>query len=96
MFDFFSLIHFGMWSFVANTIAATWEPPLWVHILYTLIAGYSWEGFEYFAQRKWPAKWSHRIEPWTNSWVGDIIANCLGSAFGWFVVAYYRKNYKIL
>jgi hypothetical protein len=94
--DLWSIIHFGFWAFIASAVAAAWEPCLAVHLIYTLVLGFVWEIFEYFAQRKWPEKWSHKIEPWVNSWIADPIANLLGASFGWFVVAYYRSNYHIL
>lgn len=93
MFDLWSVIHFCFWAFVSSSVAATWEPPLWVHLVYTLIIGYAWEVFEHFAQRRWPEKWSNRIEPWSNSWVADPLLNLLGASFGWFVVGYYRGRF---
>ena len=95
MVDFWSIIHFGMWAFLSSTISATFEPPLWVHWLYTSVLGYAWEGIEYYLQRKFPAKWSNKTETWQNSWIGDPLSNLLGATFGWFVVAFYRKHYWI-
>lgn len=95
MVDLWSVIHWAFWAFFASTISAVWEPPLWVHVVYTLTASYGWEGYEYWAQRKWPARWSNRIEPWYNSWLSDPIFNMAGTLFGWYVVAYYRKHYWI-
>jgi hypothetical protein len=90
MCDLWSIIHFCFWAFVSSTVAAICEPPVWVHLIYTLVFGYAWEGFEYWASRKWPEKWSHRLETWQNAWIGDPISNLSGSLFGWFVVYYYR------
>lgn len=95
-FALWSIIHFGFWAFVTSTMAACAEPPLWVHLLYTLVGGYAWEVIEYFAQRRWPEKWSGRIETPLNSWVGDPISNLLGATFGWFVVAFYRSSWRVL
>lgn len=95
MFDLWSIIHWGFFAFLASSIAAWKEPPLWVHLLYSLALSYAWETVEYFLQRKYPDAWSNRIEPWTNSWLGDPLSNLLGAAFGWFVVAYYRKHFWI-
>ena len=88
--DLWSLIHFGMWAFVASTIAAKWEPKLRTHWLYTIAGSVIWEVVEYFASRKWPAIWSYYLETWTNSFIGDPTSNLLGATFGWFVVYYYR------
>jgi hypothetical protein len=93
IFDWWSFIHFGFWAFIASSIAAGWEPKLWVHWTYVFILGYVWEVFEYWASRKWPDKWSGKIESWLNSWVGDPISNLSGATFGWFVVSYYRNRY---
>lgn len=95
IFDLWSLIHLGFWAFISSTVGAIWEPPLWVHLLYTLIGSYVWEGVEFPLQRKFPAKWGCRLESWQNSFIGDPISNLLGAAFGWFVVAYYRKRYRV-
>jgi hypothetical protein len=92
--DLWSVIHFGFFAFLASSVAAAWEPRLWVHAVYGLLTSYGWETFEYFGQRKWPEVWSGRIESWSNSWVGDPIVNMLGVLFGWFVVAYYRGRLK--
>lgn len=95
MFDLWSIIHFGFWAFISSSVGAAWEPPLWVHLLYTLLGSYVWEGIEYPLQRKFPEKWSYRLESWQNSFIGDPISNLLGAAFGWFVVAYYRKHFWV-
>jgi len=95
IFDLWSLIHFGFWAFISSTVGACWEPPLWVHLLYTLVGSYIWEGIEYPLQRKYPARWSYRLEGKLNAFVGDPISNLLGAAFGWFVVAYYRKHFWV-
>ena len=92
MFDFWSIIHFGFWAFIGSSIAAVAEPPLWIHIVYVFVAGTIWEMFEYYGERKWPEKWSNRIESWSNHWVGDYISNISGVTFGWFVVAFYRGH----
>ena len=93
--DFWSLIHFGMWASIVSTIAAKWEPRLKIHWLYTIIGSVVWEVVEYFASRHWPAIWSYHLETWSNSFIGDPISNLAGASFGWFVVAYYRKRYKV-
>ena len=95
IFDLWSIIHFGFWAFISSSVGAAWEPPLWVHIFYTVIGSYVWEGIEYPLQRKYPARWSYRLESWQNSFISDPISNLLGAAFGWFVVAHYRKHYWI-
>ena len=73
MFDLWSIIHFGFLAFISSSVGATWEPPLWVHLLYTLIGSYVWEGIEFPLQRKYPARWSYRLESWQNSFIGDQI-----------------------
>lgn len=95
IFDLWSLIHFGFWAFISSTLGAIAEPPLWIHLVYGVIGSYLWEGIEYPLQRRYPAHWGYRIESKLNSFVGDPIANLLGVAFGWFVVAYYRKHYWV-
>lgn len=92
MFDLWSIIHWAFFAFLGSSIAAWREPPLWIHLLYTAVLGFGWETAEYFLQRRYPEAWSNRLESWSNSWVGDPISNLSGIAFGWFVVAYYRKR----
>jgi hypothetical protein len=94
MFDLWSIIHFGFWAFITSSVGAVWEPPLWAHLLYTLIGSYVWEGIEYPLQRVYPERWSHRIETWQNAFIGDPICNLLGALFGWYVIAYYRRRLK--
>jgi hypothetical protein len=93
MFDFWSIVHWGMFAFIASSIAAKWEPKLRWHLLIGLVIGYGWEVAEWFLSRHYPAAWSYRLESVLNSFVGDIISDLAGVVFGWFVVAYYRKRY---
>ena len=92
--DLWSAIHFCLWSFIGSQVAALKDPPLRIHWLYTALLGYTWEAFEFFASRHWPAAWQGRIEPWYNAWISDMIFNLAGVTFGWFVASYYRKKYK--
>lgn len=93
--DLWSVIHFCFWAFLSSSISALWEPPLWIHVLYTVVASYIWEGIEFPLQRRIPELWSYRLESVWNSFITDPLFNILGSLFGWFVVAYYRKHWWI-
>jgi|WetSurSiteA1Bulk_404760.scaffolds.fasta_scaffold38904_3 hypothetical protein len=85
-FDLWSLIHFGLYAFVASSIEAAFNLPLWAHLIWYVVVTFCWEGFEHWASRKWPEKWSGKIEHWSNAWIGDPISNGLGTLFGLFVV----------
>ena len=95
MVDYWTIIHWAFFAFLGSSVAAWKEPPLWVHLTYTICISYAWEIAEHFLQRTYTDAWSNRIEPWSNAWIGDPISNLLGVAFGWFVVAYYRKHWWI-
>lgn len=95
MFDLWSIIHWAFFAFLASSVAAWKEPPLWVHIAYSAAVGLVWEVAEYFLQRTYTEAWSNRVEPWSNSWIGDPLVDILGGVFGWFVVAYYRRRWRL-
>lgn len=90
MIDLWTIVHFATWIFIGSTIEALWPCPWWVHLSYGIAASAVWEAIEYPLQRKYPAKWSNRIESHWNAFLIDPVSNLFGLLVGVLVVYYYR------
>ena len=74
--DIWSLIHLAFWIFIGSCLWATKVHRL-VALLCCLGAAFSWEVFEFFAQRKWTDVWLNQ-ESWWNSWLSDPLTCVVG------------------
>jgi hypothetical protein len=90
--DYWSIIHWAFWCVVAHVVEIFLPCPWWIHLLYGLAGGYAWEAIEYPLQRKYPERWSNRVESMPNSFISDLLFNLLGVAFGAFVVKHYHHR----
>ena len=88
--DLWSIVHLAFFMVLGSTVEALSPTHWWVHAIYGIGLSYGWETCEFFLQRKFPDKWSNRIEHALNSWLTDPLFNLAGLAFGVFVVRYYR------
>ena len=85
-FDFWSIVHFGFYSFIFSIIEAIWSPAWFVHLSIYIGMTIAWELFEVFGEKKWPEMWRGKEEHWSNRWIGDPISNGLGTLFGILIV----------
>lgn len=74
--DVWSVVHLAFWIFVGSCLWVT-KVHYVVALLCCLGVAYSWEVFEYFAQRKWTAVWLNP-ESWWNSWLSDPLTCVVG------------------
>ena len=65
-FDTSSVIHFAFWIFLGSCFAYGKLSIPKAMVIMGVIA-YAWEGFERFAEKKWPTIWLHP-ESWYNAW----------------------------
>lgn len=87
--DWWSLVHFAFFLFVASSVEAIfrlWPGRWWVHLIWWATLSVAWEGFEAWAERKWPEKWRGKVEHWSNRWIADPVCNGFGTILGIFVV----------
>lgn len=89
-FDWWSIVHFGFYSFAGSALEAGLRLNErgygWVHLAWFIPLSLGWEVSEMWAERRWPEKWSNKLEHWSNRWIGDQVANTLGALLGVWLV----------
>ena len=90
-FDWWSVAHFGFFVFLASSLEALthWfrNGSWWWHLCWFVPVAIGWEVFERFAEKKWPAAWSNKVEHWSNAWIGDMLSDGAGFALGIWMVS---------
>lgn len=81
--DAWTIPHLGFWVFIGSTLWAV-RVHRAVAVVYCLILALAWEGFEKYAEVRWPDRWLNP-ESWLNSWVSDPLT-CVVGVVGMFLL----------
>lgn len=83
-FDGPSVFHLSFWLFLGSCLAYA-KVSLNRAMLGMLAGAFTWEIFERYAEKRWPAFWPHP-EVWFNSWVSDPLTGVVGVLLAYWLV----------
>lgn len=90
--DYWVMVHLSFWIVTGSNIAA-FKLNRAIFGMLSMSAALMWEGFERFAEPRWPTIWQSP-ESWWNAWISDPLTVVLGLGLAFVGYDFWRGAKK--